>query len=112
MVANPEKYEFIEGVRSLPASEKFDVKIGLPFGVTEEERKLEDKHADLEEALRVLLMPERLFAEESMLQVVKEEMSKEMEMLGFETESSVGWVTMEGEGGEVTFETGTILFVK
>jgi hypothetical protein len=37
----------------------------------------------LEEASRMLLMPEQLLAKESVSEGMKEEMSKEMEMLGF-----------------------------
>jgi hypothetical protein len=102
----------VEGIRSLPACEKFDVKVGLRDGVTEEQRKLEDQHGGKESALRMLLMPERLFVEKSVSEVVRAETRKEMDTLGFETEASVGWFTMEGDGGKVEFETGTFLLVK
>jgi hypothetical protein len=35
-----------------------------------------------------------------------------METLGFETEASVGWFTVEGKGRDVKFEMGTFLLVK
>jgi hypothetical protein len=44
--------------------------------VSEEGRELEDKNEDMEEALRLLVMPERLFVKESISELTRVETRK------------------------------------
>ncbi|KAF8851500.1 hypothetical protein BDZ45DRAFT_695872 [Acephala macrosclerotiorum] len=103
--------EWVSAIRSLSPKNRFEVYSGENLAETYEMYGF--ACLSTRRCLERLLLPGSLFDQEEFAELSKEGRSKlDQADLEFETEASLGWMTVEGKGGKFNHTIGTFLLVQ
>ncbi|KAE8441926.1 hypothetical protein EG329_004184 [Mollisiaceae sp. DMI_Dod_QoI] len=105
------KKGWVSAFRLIKPRDRFEVRVGVPITCAKKDYVERDtKHLSNEKCLERLLMPTSIFEKEE-LELERCTVKADQADLECETEASLGWMTLEGKGGELMHESGGFLLV-